>query len=103
MSNRSAQCSECTAIFNVESPTGRLPDKCPKCREEAKAKERPAAARQKSPKKAKARKPKRSAKRAAAKAGSVAIAAAKVALQEEIEEAQVTSRREALEALEAVA
>ena len=33
MSNRTAQCAECVAVFEVESTTGRLPTRCPQCRE----------------------------------------------------------------------
>lgn len=92
MSERTAQCEECTDVFPC-NPTGRLPKLCPKCRS--------------ADSEAPARSTKARKKRAAPShnGSSPAIATAILALQEEIEalEGQITVRREALEALEAVA
>lgn len=92
MSERTGQCEECATVFEA-APRGIIPKLCPDCRKQ------PAATPS-----APAKRGKRKAK-ASGLGSSPAIATAIVALQEEIEtlEAQITSRREALEALEAVA
>lgn len=92
MSARTAQCRECTDVFEC-GPTGRLPVLCPKCRKDAGERSTSAA------------KPRKKAARPVEPSSSPAIATAILALTEEIEtlEAQIESRRTALEALEAVA
>lgn len=90
MSERTSQCRECTTVFPC-GPTGRLPVLCPDCRK-APPDSPPV---------------KRNGRRKAASNGaaSPAIADAINALRGEIEalEEQITPRREALEALEAIA
>lgn len=100
MTGRTAQCQECTTVFDVESETGRAPARCPSCRKDAA--ERSAS---KPSKKTRATPPvQKSAKRAPSRAPGGPIADAIAAMQLEVE--QLDERRaavlEAISSLEAL-
>lgn len=101
MSARSAQCEECTTVFDVESTTGRLPTKCPGCRKAGGA-----AARPKQQKKEKTKgTARRQQKRKTPASSAPAIASAIRVLEKEIEslEGQLQQRQDARDALQAIA